>query len=376
MPKGWVALPRSVQWLAGGIAAVVLGLALTWLLFVPVADWLAHHDVGSAGTALHETALDNARARLLTLGAGLFAAGALVFTARNFTLSRRAFELSRHTFELAEQGQRRTLELTEQGQVTDRYTRAIEHLGSDKLDVRIGGIYALERIAHDSARDHQTVMEVLTAFIREHSRDRWSSDPEGRSQERSTRPDIQAALTVVGRRDRTRHAPIHLTHADLTGANLSGAILELADLTGVNLTRADLTGTNLFHADLRQANLTEAILSNRDRVDPSITFDPLTADLHNADLNGAILTRAYLRYTNLNGANLTGANLSDADLASATLHYADFTDADLTGATLILADLSGAKWPVRTPVPDGWKLDTGSGRLQRADTVSGLTEQN
>jgi hypothetical protein len=81
----------------------------------------------------------------LTLGAGLAAAGALWFTTRNFTLSRRTFEL------------------TEQGQVTDRYTKAIEQLGSDKLDVRIGSIYALERVARDSARDHPTVMEVLTA---------------------------------------------------------------------------------------------------------------------------------------------------------------------------------------------------------------------
>ena len=95
-----------------------------WVLFVPLADWLARHDVGPVKGALHETAVDNARGRLLTLGAGLFAAGALVFTARNFTLSRR------------------TLELTEQGQVTDRYTKAVEQVGSDKLDVRIGGIYA------------------------------------------------------------------------------------------------------------------------------------------------------------------------------------------------------------------------------------------
>ena len=34
--------------------------------------------------------------------------------------------------------------------MTDRYTKAIEQLGSDKLDVRIGGIYALERVARDS----------------------------------------------------------------------------------------------------------------------------------------------------------------------------------------------------------------------------------
>jgi hypothetical protein len=118
----------------------VLLVAVAWVLFVPVADWLAHHDVGSAKGPLLQTARDAARGRLLTLGAGLLAAGALGFTARNFTLSRRTFVL------------------TEQGQVTDRYTKAIEQLGSDKLDVRIGGIYALERVACDSARDHPTVM--------------------------------------------------------------------------------------------------------------------------------------------------------------------------------------------------------------------------
>ena len=89
--------------------------------------------------------------------------------------------------------------------MTDRYTKAIEQLGSDKLDVRIGGIYALERVARDSARDHPTVMEVLAAFIREHSHEQWPpSDPGGQEQARSTRPDVQAAVTVVGRRDAKR----------------------------------------------------------------------------------------------------------------------------------------------------------------------------
>ena len=103
------------------------------------------------------TALDNARGRLLTLAAGLLAAGALVFTALNFNLLRR-------NSEQADQWQRRTYELTEQGQVTDRYTKAIEQLGSKELDVRIGGIYALERIARDSARDHPIPALVL-AFV-------------------------------------------------------------------------------------------------------------------------------------------------------------------------------------------------------------------
>ena len=55
----------------------------------------------------------------------------------------------------------------------DPYTKTVEQLGSDKLDVRIGGIYALERVARDSKRDHPTVMEVLAAYVREHSREQW-----------------------------------------------------------------------------------------------------------------------------------------------------------------------------------------------------------
>ena len=90
-----------------------------------------------------------------------------MFTARNFWLSR-------------------------EGQVTDRYTKAIEQLGSDRLEVRIGGIYALERIARDSARDHPAVIEVLTAFITRALSASGAALPEG-----EIWPDIQAAATVV-----------------------------------------------------------------------------------------------------------------------------------------------------------------------------------
>ena len=222
MSKRWATWPRGIQWLVW-IAVVVLALAIVWALFVPLADWLAHHDVGSAKGSLHETALDNARGRLLTLGAGLFAAGALVFTARNFTLSR-------------------------EGQVTDRYTKAIEQLGSDKLDVRIGGIYALERVARDSAKDHPTGMEVLTAFVREHSHEPWSAAAAGTGATgRLMRPDVEAAITVIRRRDarRDRH-PVDLYGAVLRGADLTGA-----DLTAANLLAADLRGTVLRSARSR-----------------------------------------------------------------------------------------------------------------------------
>ena len=418
----WAARPRAIRWAIGGIAAVVLVFVVAWFLFVPVADWLARHDVGSAAGPLHETALDNARGRLLTLGAGLVAAGALIFTALNFSLLRRNSQQADQWQQQASLWQQRTHELTEQGQVTDRYTKTIEQLGSDKLDVRIGGIYALERIARDSARDLPTVMEVLTAFIREHSHEQQPlPDPGAPERERSVRPDVRAALTVVNRRDaKGGSRPIDLAGADLTGADLastdlagadlSGAILIRADLSFADLTMANLSGASLGEAKADGATLTGANLIRADLTGADLDRAKLArarldhANLNSASLPGAVLIDAYflaanLTDANLSGADLTGANLgpegtAHATLRNANLNYAilkeaNLRDADLSGAYLMSADLTGAllrdvaigganlvdaRWPERTPVPDGWKLDADTGQLRRAGSDPGPVE--
>ena len=294
----------------------MLGPVLIWALFAPLAGWFAHYDVGSATGQLHETALDNARGRLLTLVAGLVAVVALVFTARTFHMSR-------------------------EGQVTDRYTKAIEQLGSDKLDVRIGGIYALERIARDSKRDHPAVMDVLTAFIREHS---WESWPLPRTEEEAdadlvefTRPDIQAALTVVGRRV-AKHdiGSIDLTRADLTRAAMTGAHLDSANLTGACLVGADLREAHLTRANLHEADL-------------------FAASLVGADLTSAVLTGTIFFYP------------------STPSFYPGSPGADLTDAILTDANLTDAMWPENQPVPPGWERDA-EGRLRAAGTGPGPAE--
>ena len=338
---------RGLIW----VAAVVLAVVIVWALLVPGTDWLARHDIGSAKGSL-APARDAARGRLLTLGAGLLAAGALVFTARNFILSR-------------------------EGQVADRYTKAIEQLGSDKLDVRIGGIYALERIARDSAKDHPTVMGVLTAFIREHSQEPWPVDGKGAQQGgKKTRPDIQTAVTVAGRRDARRDIqPIDLTAADLAGTNLAGADLAGTNLAGANLAGANLAGANLAGANLHRVSLHRAVLTGADLAGAYLH----SADLTRAGLYRAVLTDAQLLYTVLTEAvltqaDLTGAQLLSADLTDAYLTSADLTSADLTSADLTAAKLAGVRWPEGVPIPEGWMVDSASGRLKRAGQLSELTD--
>jgi uncharacterized protein YjbI with pentapeptide repeats len=356
--KRWHGWPQGTRWLIGGIAAVVLAAVMSWVLVVPAADWLGGHDVGSVRGPLLQTARDAAQGRLLTLSAGLFAAAALLFTARNFVLSR-------------------------EGQVTDRYTKAVEQLGSDKLDVRIGGIYALERIARDSPRDHPTVAEVLAAFIREHSHQPWPlyEHADAAVPERATRPDVQAALTVLRRRDVEHDRwPI-----DLSGAKLPRADLRKADFNGANLYRADLSGADLNEAKLKDATLDSAILNDanlngidlRDACLQGARLNGDTylhhADLRGAELRGADLRGAHLRNADLAGAHFTGAHFAGAHLAGAHLRGANLCGADLHGIRLrgvdfAGADLSGARWPEGPTAPDGWKLNADSGLLEAADT--------
>ena len=60
----------------------------------------------------------NARVLVISVGGAIVVGTGLLYTARNCRLSRR-------------------------GQVTDRYTIALERLGSSELYVRIGGVHAL-----------------------------------------------------------------------------------------------------------------------------------------------------------------------------------------------------------------------------------------
>lgn len=171
----------------------------------------------------------------------------------------------------------RTLEAAREGQLADRYSKAVDQLGSNQVGVRRGGIYALEGIALDSPRNHPIVMEVLTAFIREHSGSVLPPDSAEQRQGQVIRPDVQAAITVVGRRDAKRD----IRPMDVAGANLYGADLANADLHGADLHSAILYGADLTGADLHGANLGGA-------------------DLHGANLDGA----------NFDGAALGGARWS------------------------------------------------------------------
>jgi hypothetical protein len=247
---------------------------------------------------------------LLGIGTAIVAAlGALIFNGISATATSNQLELSRD------------------GQLTDRYSRAVEQLGSDSPEVRLGGIYALERLMRDSPADQPTIVEVLAAFVRSHAARRPSpslapATTLARDDIRAAaarRPvDLVAALTVIGRRDtrqdtqRTAFDPsysvLDLSHSDLDGLNLRGVRLRGANLNGTSLIGSSLNGADLSGASLISVDLTDAKVQ--------------LANLSCASMIGAKLT----------GTDLSGSNLSGVALGGATLSGANLTNTNLTGA--------------------------------------------
>lgn len=244
---------------------------------------------------------------------------------------------------------RETLRNSQQGQITDRFTRAIDQLGksdevpgkNNNLSIRLGGIYSLERIARDSLEadpsndkskgknDHWVIVEILTTYIVTNSQ--WTLEKEKETVMKPLPPDIQAILTVLGRRpleyNQGEIQRLYLRGVDLRGANLNDGKLNGADFQGSHLDEAQLKGTHLNDAVLYGVSLKGATLTS--------------VQLRNANLQGTDLTNAELTGANLFGANLTGARLTGADLSGADLSCAVVSPDQLNSARSI----TGAKLP-------------------------------
>ncbi|OBI22006.1 hypothetical protein A5712_13905 [Mycobacterium sp. E2327] len=274
------------------------------------------------------------------------------------------FQVSKQTVHLSEE----TLQANTRQQASDRFAKAIEHLGSDNVDVRLGGIFALDKLAWDTPSEHANVYKVLASFVRGHAvlgKDacadsnppgvvRGSPAPTSVAAVTSPAPtplaavtsplptsaastdaastgwrpkeDIQTAIYLVGKRDRQYDATnesVDFSHACLRGASFLEE--KVADYSDANMNSSDLRRANFGHTKLENAYLMGATLD-----DALIT----EAKLRGARLSFAWMLRAGLGKADLRGAHMAEAHMANADLSSANLCSADLSGADLSGANL------------------------------------------
>ena len=207
---------------------------------------------------------------------------------------------------------------SQQSLLNERYQRGAEMLGSDVLSVRLGGIYALQRLAEVNPEQyHIQIMRLFCAFVRKPPQD---GEP---SKSVEFRPDVQDVISAIGKRSdagqrleveagfRLDLSRAHLDHVNMAELNFARVYLLSAHLSG-----GRLLGANLSGADLSIANLSDASLIG-------------------ADLSGAYLMRANLSGANLAGADFTGAYLTEANFYRAFLGAAKVSDAWIGGPSML-----------------------------------------
>ncbi|MGW5724265.1 pentapeptide repeat-containing protein [Amycolatopsis sp. NPDC003865] len=131
----------------------------------------------------------------------------------------------------------------EERRVTELYTKAVEQLGNDKAPVRLGGLYALERLGQDNPKQRQTIVNVLCAYLRmpfkapprglkgSSARDLGEDPGEG---ELLVRLAVQELLKTHLSHDAAGFWPgmaIDLQRATLVDFRLSGCTLAAADFS-------------------------------------------------------------------------------------------------------------------------------------------------
>ena len=204
--------------------------------------------------------------------------------------------------------------------ITDAFTKAVELLGHENVAVRLGGIYALGRLARETKSEHPKIMDIVAAYIRQGSKDyakmlvakaagvEWDKkegakmldddllaapgDLENVVAKIENMPiDLEAAIAVIRERD-------------VASDKKLGADGFLFDLSNSYMKNVDFSNTSL-----RRVNLSDC------------------------QIHGGIFTK-----TDLSGAIMVKSNFAGSDFAKAC-----FRDAQMKGVILDDADLAQAK---------------------------------
>jgi uncharacterized protein YjbI with pentapeptide repeats len=347
------------------------------------------------------------RKTIIQIVGGLIVIAGLFFAWEELSQSRELLKQSHEEFLQSQENMKA-------GQISSRFSQAITLLSQEGATNRIGAIYALEQIAKESHNYLQTVLDILTSFVKnseyfdqpvKEKEDKKSiavklevelkkidEDLAWRSQKKRGEiskifnkikilSEVQVALSVIGR---IRKEVIEMSYQNIVEENESGekigddqrildGIEEKIARYRINLSesiliqadfsKADLRGAELSMADLRGVSFYGAILKRANFQGAKLQY----AYFGQADLQFIVLSRADLRESNLWGARLQGAFLQSADLRGVKIHRvklcgADLQWAKLQKAELFMADLRGAKL---------WKANLQNANFQGAN-LSGV----
>lgn len=275
-----------------------------------------------------------------------------------------------------------TVRYQKEGHITDRINKAVEMLGAEKvvkkhhmnsagkkvyekdaagepdfakpviveesvpnIEVRIGAILSLERIAqdstiHDKGRDHVRVMEILCAYVRENAK---AVTLEPRAEEAPVpepRLDIKIAVDVLKRRN--------LQQLSIEEDVKYRLDLRAVDFGGVDFSKGNMSGTVFAHCRFEFANFEDA-------------------DLRGALFFGSLINFAWWRGADITGATFDNCILNRPEKPAGRSSWRTPTLAKVKGVSVVSADLSAMDYFGEDPDAYFGSRDT---KLQYSEDVA------
>jgi len=248
-----------------------------------------------------------------TIG-GLLVLGGLFFTWGQLSATRESISISQQVF------------------LTDRYSKAIDQLGSNNPQIRLGGIFSLEKLASGSKEYISVVNKVLATYIRQKSKDTSTYAFE----------EIQAAVGIISFRETNRDYLIDDDH----GVNISNSLLK-----ATNFDNARLAHAKMVNSIFTESTFTNADLSNVSGMEADFSKTNLTnSNLSQSNFYGGSFEQSIMKGSVIKNSNFQLVNLSEANLINCDLNGSDLSDANLYGTILYGTDLSKAKGITRNQI--------------------------
>ena len=208
----------------------------------------------------------------------------------------------------------KTYILSNEQQITNRFTETIKLLSNENKEIRIGALYALERLSKDSEKDKISILQIINAYVRNHA-------------PRVTKDLFKQYIDSAKAADDDEYScsyfhpsnKIYVFHPDTTKQELD---IQVA-ITILGTNNFGLLPLNFTNLDFRAINFRELNLSNSD-----FSYCDLTSD----DFGKAVLDSCKFDRAVANKTIFATAKIRKSSFATSLLQEANFYQADLSNS--------------------------------------------
>lgn len=203
------------------------------------------------------------------------------------------------------------LELSRKSQIDERFKNAVEHLGSDKEPIILGGVAVLHQIAIENPVNYsEVVFNILTSFIRS------STNVLNKTADDFSKTIIQTIINNLFKFKDVKQNP----YANFTG-DLSHCNLISIDIDDVDFSNFDLSFT-LFGMNIENVNFSNASLGRSQFILSRIK----SCDFSNAELHQTLFNMAKIENSDFEGASLLATNFLTTELSKTNFDNCDFSN--------------------------------------------------